>query len=136
MNFKFTVMPNDRYKCQAIFNDQAVSACIINAVDNRWVISSWFTDSEYKNRGIGKQVVKNLLIYLYANLGEPRSIEYIWNGTNQYVYDWIHNRFDAVCTCPLAVQKYQNDDDWSSHIYVLNKSSVLEYFDVDFTSIY
>lgn len=54
-----------------------------------------------------------------------------WNGLNQYVYDWLEKNFDAVCNCPLAVQKTQSDDDWSSHIYTLDKDKVLEFAGIE-----
>ena len=78
--------------------------------------------------GFGKVTMKTLidrLIYMY---GEPSIIEYIWNGANEYVLDWITKEFNAVCQCPIAVQKTQTDDDWSSHMYTLDKDKVLKYF--------
>jgi hypothetical protein len=57
----------------------------------------------------------------------PNHIEYIWNGQNQYVYDWLVKNFDAVCECPIAVQKTQPGDDWDSHIYELDCNKVLSF---------
>ena len=59
--------------------------------------------------------------------GIPAHIEYIWNGQNQYVYDWLKKNFDAVCKCPIAAQKTQPGDDWDSHIYELDCNKVLRF---------
>lgn len=83
--------------CRALDGDKQVCECKINIKDSCWEITSWFTDSQYKNMGIGKHTMKELIDYLYSLLGEPSDIQYIWNGSNQYVYDWIKNNFNAVC---------------------------------------
>lgn len=42
-------------------------------------------------------------------------------------YDWLVKNFDAVCECPIAVQKTQPGDDWDSHIYELDCNKVLRF---------
>ena len=61
---------------------------------------------------------------------KPDKIEYIWNGANQYVYDWMTHHFDPISKCPIAVQKYASEDDWDSHVYILNVEKVLKYFEI------
>ena len=63
--------------------------------------------------------------------GAPDTVEYIWNGANQYVFDWLEENFGALSKCPIAVQKYASDDDWKSHIYILNREKFLKYFGVE-----
>ena len=77
---------------------------------------------------LNRVILNKILQYLYRAYGKPSNIEYIWNGTNEYVFDWLVTHFNAVCKCPIAVQKTQADDDWSSHIYELNVNKVLKYF--------
>lgn len=101
-------------------------------MDNKhkvWTISSWYTKEEYKNKGIGKKTLAKIINHLYVVYGKPEKIEYVWNGTNEYVYDWMVKHFDAVCKCPIWVQKTQTEDDWESHVYVLDVDKVLEYFE-------
>lgn len=95
-----------------------------------WVISEWFTAEKLKHQGIGKKTMNELLKYCKYISGIPDMIEYIWNGENEYVMEWLSSNFNAVCECPIAVQKTQPDDDWTSHQYVLNKIKVLNYFGI------
>lgn len=128
---KFEInIANNSYRCNTLFNDFAVCKCQINKENNTWTISSWYTDKNYLNKGIGAKTLKYLLQHLYDKFGCPENIEYIWNGANQYVYDWIEKNFDAISKCPLAVQKTQCEDDWNSHIYHLNVKKVLKYFTI------
>lgn len=105
-------------ECKVYFNKQ----------ESTLVISSWFTKKEFTNQGLGKATMKHIIGYCINEYGMPTSVKYIWNGTNHYVLEWLQNHFDAVCCCPIAVQKNNADDDWSSHIYELNRDKVLEYF--------
>lgn len=119
-----------RAKEELFLGDISVCRCCINVENGIWSISSWYTQDGYGHKGYGKRVMKRLVKTLFAYYGEPEEIEYIWNGTNSYVFDWLNNNFGAVSRCPIAVQKYSNDDDWSSHMYKLNKEKFLTYFDV------
>ena len=121
----------DHVNCQMMINEtEVVCTCEIsvNKSEKLWNITSWFTKNEFKNRGFGKDTMKKSMGYCMETYGSPEYIQYTWNGSNSYVLDWIESHFDAICTCPIAVQKTQADDDWSSHIYDLNKDKVLEYF--------
>lgn len=98
-----------------------------------WTISAWYThQDEQRHSGFGKQVMKEALAAcLSGGQALPDSIDYIWNGANEYVLDWMVKHFDAVCTCPLAVQKKAPDDDWQSHIYHLDAKKLFCYFGLD-----
>ena len=106
--------------------------CKISVTKDKWTISSWYTKRAYKKQGIGKQTLGHLLKFLHQTYGIPKCIEYIWDGRNEYVGDWMTKHFDAKCKCPIAVQKMlEAEDDWSSHIYRLNVAKVFEYFEID-----
>lgn len=110
--------------------NDVICRCEIHKKDNSsntWVIPAWFTEDGYKNRGIGTAVLASALRDMRTAFGIPDHIEYIWNGQNQYVYDWLIKNFDAVCKCPIAVQKTQPGDDWDSHIYELDCNKVLRF---------
>jgi hypothetical protein len=116
---------------ESIYGEK-ISKCRVNIEDSgkTWVISSWFTKEGYGGKGIGRKNLQLCLERLYEKYGRPENTQYIWNGTNSYVFDWLVEHFDAVCKCPIAVQKYQADDDWSSHIYELNIDKVFAYFSI------
>lgn len=131
MNSVIKQLPSDYYKCLLYDDEIEVCKCMIGVEDhNKWQITGWYTRDEYKNKGYGKQTMKCLLDYLYKLKGMPEEIDYIWNGTNKYVYDFIKEKFDARCSCPIVVQKYQADDDWDSHIYILDTQKVFSFFHV------
>lgn len=103
----------------------------VNTKKNSWMISEWFVDKEYQNRGIGKNLFKQSLNYLNQHFPLPSKVEYIWNGANQYVFDWLQKNFAPVSQCPIFVQKYCTEDDWSSHIYTLDVRAVFSYFEIN-----
>ena len=101
-----------------------------NVDSDIWTISSWHTSTSYSHKGYGKEVLKHALKFMYDTFMIPDSIEYIWNGVNQYVMDWLERNFEPVCKLPLEAQKYNEIDDWDAHIYRLNRDKVLEYFNI------
>ena len=116
------------YITQAFLNDVQVCECKISVVPKMiWTISSWFTTKEFQHNGYGALTLKACIEEIMKNETIPAKVEYIWNGKNIYVLKWLVKHFDAVCTCPIAVQKYAADDDWESHIYVLNKNKFIAY---------
>lgn len=116
-------------KCFIPECEEPVCKCTVHKNSNDcFQISSWFTKEGYGHRGIGRATLKKTLQNLYERFGEPVGVQYVWNGANDYVQEWLVEHFDAVCTCPIAVQKYAAEDDWSSHIYDLNKEKVVDYF--------
>lgn len=129
-NCTITILSDRTYKCIYNVEEKEACKCIINVEDDAFTISSWFTKEDYRHNGIGKITMRDLLTYLINCFGVPEKVNYIWNGQNQYVYDFITSNFDAVCSCPIAIQKTQFDDDWSSHIYGLNRDKVFGYFDI------
>lgn len=134
MNYEYNVSKlqnTTKLKTYAVEDNKNVGLCLISVTDNIWTISGWFVDKEYQGKGIGTSLLQGSLKYLCENFGEPSKIEYIWNGANEYVLDWLTKNFSPVSKCPIAVQKTQADDDWSSHIYTLDKDKVLRYFDIE-----
>lgn len=95
-----------------------------------WTISSWYTKKEFNHQGFGKKTLDKTVWEMYKQFDVPEKIDYIWNGANDYVYNWISKNFDAKSSCPIAVQKYATDDDWTSHIYNLNKEKFLKFFGI------
>lgn len=108
-----------------------VSRCSMSVDGNTWSVSAWYTESEFAGKGFGKKCLESLVQYASSKHGEPEAVEYIWNGQNLYVHDWMERHFSPVSKCPIAVQKYQFEDDWDSHIYKLDVASFLSYFGVD-----
>ncbi|MCR5249238.1 MAG: hypothetical protein K6E50_01380 [Lachnospiraceae bacterium] len=100
----------------------------VDPATKTWTISSWYTTEKHKHHGYGKLTLQECLNAISAVCGMPDTVEYIWNGANQYVFDWLEENFGALSKCPIAVQKYASDDDWESHIYVLNREKFLQYF--------
>lgn len=121
-------------ECMAYIEECAESICKcriqVDKKEQKWTISSWFTKSGYGNKGYGKKTMKAAMEYVFRLYGFPQKVEYIWNGANEYVLNWLEENFDAVCNCPIAVQKTQADDDWDSHEYDLNVQKVMQYFGV------
>ena len=109
------------YKLEYNFGD-----CKISVDGNVWTISSWHVSEEFRNSGLGTRMLKSLVLEIIEKAGEPDEVRYIWNGQNAYVKKWL-DRFDARCMVDVNVAKKCPDDDWESHMYVLNKELFLEY---------
>lgn len=118
--------------CEALLGSKIVCSCKVNfnLQDHTWTIAAWFTNEDMQGQGIGKQTLAHTLSCLYQNTGIPQKIKYIWNGMNPYVLEWLERHFDAKCSCPMAIQKKQPDDDWESHIYDMDVSKTLMYFGI------
>lgn len=129
--YSITRLENNCYKCEYLVDNKVVCTCQIDTYETEWWITVWKTNSQYRNKGYGKRTMRALLINLYNRLGKPRSIVYIWNGQNQYVFDWMQNNFDATCMCPLAIQKISEEDTWDSHMYTLNVQKFFNYFNIE-----
>lgn len=122
----------DRIIISSVLYDKTteIGNCKVIVTDNKWTISGWYVNKSYQNKGFGNHLLKETFQYIINNKYVPNTIDYIWNGTNQYVYNWIVDKFDAYCDCPIAVRKNSFDDDWNSHIYHLNKNKLFEYFEL------
>lgn len=118
--------------CRAVDDGTAISVCTlsITKAERKWEVSCWYTCEGYKHQGHGKAAMERVLQKAVAIYGVPEHIHYIWNGANEYVLEWMEKHFDAVCSCPLAVQKTQAADDMDSHIYILDKDKVFAYFSI------
>jgi len=103
----------------------------VDRISNVWTISEWFVNSNYQNKGYGRTILFTALNELYAQYGLPFEIQYVWNGQNMYVYEWLKKYFRPVSECPIAVQKVASDDDWDSHIYKIDRDKVLSYFNIN-----
>lgn len=130
--FKVEKSPKGSVMCEATIQNKVVCSCKVNVnfANHAWVIASWFTNEDMQGQGIGKKTLAEAISYLYRHTGIPEKIKYIWNGTNVYVLEWMQRHFDAKCSCPIAVQKKQPDDDWESHIYDLDVNKTLSYFEI------
>lgn len=98
---------------------------------NVWTISEWFVSDCFQHKGYGRRILDAALTKMFEMFGEPFEIQYVWNGQNEYVFEWLKKNFTPISTCPIAIQKTQSDDDWSSHIYKLQKEKVLKYFELN-----
>lgn len=102
----------------------------IDKTSNVWTISEWFVNSNQQNKGYGRTILFTALSELYNMYGLPFEIQYVWNGQNMYVYEWLSKYFKPVSECPIAIQKIASDDDWDSHIYKIDRDKVLSYFNI------
>lgn len=100
----------------------------IDTKSRSWDIKAWYTVKDFQHAGHGKDTLRETLAYCLSTYGIPDAVYYTWNGMNEYVLEWIEQHFDAICICPIAVQKNQADDDWDSHIYKLDRDKLLKYF--------
>ena len=124
-----TLKQNNTYITYAFLNNKKVCECKISVdLDRKWTVTSWFTVEDHKHNGYGTRTLSECIKQIRLNNLAPVIIEYIWNGQNQYVLDWLTEHFDAECICPIAVQKTAASDDWESHIYRLDKDKFLNYF--------
>lgn len=109
-----------------------ISECKINYSNDIWVISAWYTDRNHLRKGFGSLVMQHVLQELMGRFGEPKEVRYIWNQANQYVMDWLNTHFSPVSLMPIEVQKItQNEDSWDAHIYILDKTKFLTYFNIE-----
>lgn len=99
----------------------------LDADAKTWTVSAWYTEKDRMGQGHGTNVLKTALRHCLRRYGRPKAIRYIWNGEHGYVLAWLKRNFDAKCDCPLAVQKNQPDDDWSSHEYSLNVEKTMSF---------
>ncbi len=120
------------YQTQVYLRQSQVAECkiCVNKNTNTWSITSWYTRPENQKHGYGVFAMRATLKTMLRDQGYPQNIEYVWNGANQYVMDWLTRHFSPVSKLPVAVQKYQEIDDWDAHIYILNREAIIKYFDV------
>lgn len=124
------------FTCKSMIDGKVISKCTLSINVNEsdwevtWEVSYWKTCDGYKHLGYGRASMGNALQKAVEIYGVPEHIHYIWNGANGYVLEWMEKHFDAKCSCPLAVQKTQAEDDRESHIYILNREKVFEYFSI------
>ena len=127
MAYTWIEMENGMYRGYIEDKNGYVGRCGISYKDNVWTISEWFVHRNHMNKGYGKEVLKETAKTIYISHGKPKRIKYIWNGANEYVYDWMVRNFDAKCTCPIWEQKITEEDIWWAHEYELNPDKFIEY---------
>jgi hypothetical protein len=132
MHFVTDVSNKSSFHTVAYDEDVKLCECRINVDENgkHWTISSWYVTKGNNHRGFGKATLTACLKAIYKEYGLPSHIDYIWNGANQYVMDWLTNHFDPICKLPLAVQKCDDIDDWTAHMYTINKDKLFEYLHI------
>lgn len=134
MKERFDIQDNRNHVSCRMFTgtEDAVCTCEIsvNKISGTWNITLWHTREGFKHKGYGKRAMQEALWYCKKSYGMPSHIQYTWNGANEYVLTWLEQNFNAVCTCPIAVQKNESADDWSSHIYELDRDKVFLYFGI------
>ncbi len=127
-----TTHNNNVFNTKAFEKETNIKVCdckiAVNENTDTWTISSWYTEKGFGHKGFGTNTLQACLSEINKYYKAPTKVEYIWNGANEYVLEWLNKHFGAVSKCPLVVQKYQSDDDWESHIYILNRNKFVEYF--------
>lgn len=128
------VLSGDGYVSTAsiIENNIPIARCLVYASDDKhsvWKISIWKVREDMQRRGYGKKLLKAALEQLRSRVGIPTEVIYLWNGSNQYVMDWMMRHFEPVCMGDIAAIKYQADDDWESHMYKLNVKLLFKYLE-------
>ena len=114
--------------------NKPIGKCKIDTYKNKWSITEWFVDHDFQNMGVGRRMMRALLKHLSKIYGLPQKVEYIWNGTNRYVMDWLEDNFDAKCIELPAVLKQteeSGEDTVLSHVYDLNVAKIIEYFELN-----
>lgn len=94
----------------------------IDDIEKMYTITAWYVIDGFKHQGYGRMVLQ----FMFEELSKDYRVQYIWDGTNEYVGAWLA-KFNAKCIAPLAVLKTQSADDWESHIYELDAKKFFEY---------
>ena len=127
VGFSISGMEKDSIRFGVNVGDKEVSYAKVNINGKSWEVSAWYTDAEYQNKGYGSIALKQAMVYAHACTEDPEQVEYTWNGVNQYVMDWLERKFNAKCTCPIAVLKYSVEYTKEAHKYELDVKSVLDW---------
>ena len=113
------------------FLNEYICKCTISVdKNNKWTISQWYANRNYQHQGYGRMTMKYLVDELLKLYGKPSKLMYIWNNANKYVYDWIHNNFDArLSDNAIKILKYSDEDVKEGHEYYLDVNKFLKYFE-------
>lgn len=132
MNFTFFTPAGEALmKSVLLDEDRIIGRCTVSASQGIWTISAWYVDEEYQNRGLGRKLLFNTCENLEKKVGEPMEIQYNWNGTNDYVFNWLSENFSPLSMCPMSVLKYEDiypEDIPSGHLYKLKKEQFVKYW--------
>lgn len=132
IEFKFATSP-DSAKQNSILRDDdfVIGRCTITEEQGVWTISAWYVDKEYQNQGLGRKLLFDTCEELLKKVGEPQELQYNWNGTNTYVFDWLCANFAPLSMCPMSVLKYEDiypADIPEGHLYKLSKEQFTQYW--------
>ena len=108
-------------------NGKKIGRCCISVKGKVWTISEWFVDRNYMHQGYGKTILACCAKSLYRLHGLPVRVKYLWNGANEYVYDWMVKNFKAKCCCSVAELKTTEEDIWLAHEYDLSPACFVAY---------
>lgn len=112
-------------------NDKTIGRCFISSEQSVWTISAWYIEKEYQNRGLGRKLLFETCERFFEKMGAPIEIQYNWNGTNSYVFDWLSDNFSPLSLCPINVLKYEDiypGDIPEGHLYKLDKEAFIKYW--------
>lgn len=115
----------------AVINDNCtIGRCTITVKKNQLTISEWYVSDWFSNRGIGRELLTFLIKYSIGDVGDLKEVLYIWNGANEYVYDWLVRNFNAEVNLSIQEQKNSYDDTKDGHFYKLDIDMFKDYFDI------
>lgn len=110
--------------------ENVIGRCSISEEDSVFTISAWYVDKEYQNKGLGRKLLFDTFDKFESDRGTPLQIQYNWNGTNNYVFDWLSENFAPLSMCPISVLKYEDiypADVPEGHLYKLDREAFLTY---------
>lgn len=111
--------------------EKVIGRCSISMEAGVWTISAWYVDKEYQNKGLGRKLLFDTCEEFQKIVGEPVEVQYNWNGTNKYVFDWLSDNFSPLSMCPISVMKYEEiypEDIPEGHLYKLVKEQFVSYW--------
>lgn len=98
---------------------------------SKWTITQWYINSDYMKKGYGRLLMRSVLRSMCNETDiRPTEVEYIWNGVNKYVHEWLERNFNATCKVNEWASKGSAEDDWSNHIYRLDANLFRNYFEL------
>ena len=117
----------------AVLKDRGVMVgrCSISNQEGVWTISAWYIDNPYQNKGLGRKLLFDTCEELAEKDRMPGEIQYNWNGTNNYVFDWLSENFSPLSMCPMSVLKYEDiypADIPEGHLYKLVREQFIDYW--------
>lgn len=119
-----------RFGYAVINNNCYIGRCTITVKRHQLTVSEWYVNDWFKHKGIGKEMLRHLIQKYIGDVGTLKEVLYIWNGDNDYVYDWLVRNFNAEVDLTIEEQKNYYDDTKSGHFYRLDVNMFKEYFHI------